>query len=198
MADVCPGEILTNITFTRIIQGSKITLISRIFYCQYTVFGKDHSVRTVTRRQYTIKQIDSSFNTFQQILGSSNPHEITGSICRKNIRTYLRHLVHLLCRLSDGKSSDSISIKIKLHYSLRTLFSFLRKNASLDNSEKRLCITVHLYGFFESPFTSFSPLDCTFLSLLDVSKVAGIGYTFVQNHHNIRSQNALYIDNTLR
>jgi hypothetical protein len=74
--------------------------------------GKGHAMAAAPGRQNTIKQIDTLPDRLQQVLGTTDSHEIAGAVFGKVWNGYPKRTDHLLVCLSDTEPTNGITRKI--------------------------------------------------------------------------------------
>lgn len=93
---------------------------------------------TDTSRKNTIKHINSSCNSLNNIFWSSYSHKVVWLIYGKNRCNNIENTVHILLTLSYRKATDSNPWKIQISYKLSRFFSKVVIDHSLNNTKKSL------------------------------------------------------------
>ena len=75
-------KILAGVTFAVLIDRCKIIRVGRIAYRGFTPRCEQGAVSRITRRHDAVKHIHPPFDAFEDILRSSNSHEITRLMLR--------------------------------------------------------------------------------------------------------------------
>ena len=104
---------------------------------------------SVSGRHNAVEHIYSSCNALKDICRSTYAHEVSWLILRKDRAHYLKHLVHLLGRLTYCKTSDSVALTVECCCMLYGSHSEVRIYASLNNREQSLRVTIKRFGCIE-------------------------------------------------
>ena len=95
------------------------------------------SVTGIAAGHNAIEKVDTARNALEDISGSSDSHEIArliGGHIRLNCRNYA---VHILLRLSDGKTAYRVAVKVERGYALHMLYTQVIKGAALIYAEEQ-------------------------------------------------------------
>ena len=139
------------------IDWREIVLPFLVTHIDSTEAGEELAVASVTGRHDAVEHIDASFDPFQQIDRGTYAHQVTRLIFRQDLVYDLDHLIHLIGRLANGQSPDSVSIGAFSGHVLRRPLPQVRIDASLYDREETLPVAVFRLRAVEAGETTIQP-----------------------------------------
>src|SRR5438270_13195066 len=121
MADECARMTTTDTAGAILIQWLLIQDIARILDIQFASRSECLSGTAIARRQHAIKHVDAARDSFNQIFGSANTHQVSrliGGHARRYIFNQFHHDVFLFAYTDPA---DSITIETHTTPSVQTL-----------------------------------------------------------------------------
>src|SRR6185369_11063953 len=106
-----PAEGATHITAALRINRRIVVQIFPALDVQPPSRSKQHPVPCVSGRHDTVEHIVAGIDPLDQILGSTDPHDISRLVGRKERRRETHHLQHPVLLLTDRDPSKSIAVK---------------------------------------------------------------------------------------
>ena len=96
------------------------------------------TVTSITAWINTVKEIDSSCNTFQDICRSTNSHQISRLVLWKMRHHRIQNAIHLFMGLSHCQSANCVAIQIQLGNGICMSDTDILINSTLVDSKKQL------------------------------------------------------------
>lgn len=164
---------------------AQVALILCVIEIDYAAHGEKMSVTCVAAGHDAVKKVDSARNTLEDISGSADSHEIArliGGHIRLNCRNYA---VHILLRLSDGKTAYRVAVKIELGYTLHMLYTQVIKGAALIYAEEQLIFIYRIGQRIEAihlRLAALKPTRRACAGLLGILIFRGIFNALVKGH----------------
>ena len=107
--------VLTGIAVALRIQRSGIALVLRVADFHYAVGDKKVSIAGVARRHHAVKHINAAAHALHPVFRFAHAHQVARFICRDLRADVLQNAVHILFRLADSQTADSVAIKAYLY-----------------------------------------------------------------------------------
>lgn len=98
--------------------------------------GIHMAMTTVAARIYTVKEINTSLNTLQNVCRSTNPHQIRRLVLRQMRNYLIQDPVHLLMALTNCQATNRITIQIHLCDRLCMLNTDILINSTLVDTKR--------------------------------------------------------------
>ena len=146
---------------------------------------------TVSRRHYTIKEIYTPVNGFDNISRSADTHEISGLILRHVFLNTLNNVIHFLMGFSYSQTANGIAWKIKLCNFFHVFNTDVRKNSALIDPKQHLTwidSIAFLIILIQSLLAPYKPAVCAFCRFLNIFSRRWDFYTFIKCHSDIRTE----------
>ena len=96
------------------------------------------SMAAVTAWIYAVKEVNTTFNTFQDICRCSHTHQVSRFILRKIGDYRIQDPVHLFMGFSNCQTADSIAIQIHFRDRFGMLNTDIFINSTLVDSKQKL------------------------------------------------------------
>src|SRR5678810_988452 len=103
-------------------------------------------------RGYAVEQVDSSSDSFDDVFGKSNSHEVARPVLIERAVDDVEHLVHGWFCFANGKPADCESFPVVHRVDCSDRFqSQACVNTTLDDRKQCLRLVVSLCEFIETP-----------------------------------------------
>ena len=135
VTQVGPTETATDWTFAIGIQRPGIRPVLQIPKLQGPLAGERRRIAAVPRRHHTIEQVDAPQNSFDQINGTSNAHQVSRATFGEKWRCKIQSFIHRCRFFADAQSADGVSREIQFQKSPGGSFSKFAIRAPLNDSE---------------------------------------------------------------
>ena len=188
MTDVSTAVVLASIALAAFFQWSPIFFIFLVFHIHATRMNHGHAISCYTGREYAVKHINPTSHSFDQAIGSTDPHEVAGFIHRQPLGGVFQNVIHQVVRFSHRKTADCHTIKRhRRNFQSTPLAQILVHTALHDTKHAPVRSGMGLD-------TTFCPTGSTSRGMVCVGIIRRIGNTFIKSHSNIAAQIFLGMD----
>ena len=94
------------------VKGTGILRVLLIAQIDLTVPGKEVTVTGIAAGHNAIEEIHAAVDSFNNITGRSDPHQIAWLLLRHMRLDYVDDVVHNLGLLTDGKTADGVTVQV--------------------------------------------------------------------------------------
>ena len=157
----------------------------------YAVPCENGCVTGVAAGHYAVEQVDSPCHRLNNVGRRSDTHQIAYLIFRHYWLNNVYNVIHNIGRFTDGKSTDSIAVQIKLCYLLHMRGTKVVVSTALIYSEKQLLLVNGIVQGVQTlhfVLAAVKPSYGTFTGTLCVIMLCGIFHTFIERHSNGRAK----------
>ena len=187
MTDIGSAVMLACRTLTAFFDRTCVQFIFCIEQIHLSMIGIYMSMTTVTAWIYAVKEINSTFNTFQNIGRCSHTHQVSRFILRKIGDYRIQDPVHLFMGFSNCQTADSIAIQIHFRDRFGMLNTDIFINSTLVDSKQKLFFVNGIRQTVQSRhfrFTAGKPSCGPIYRFLHIIPVSHTAWTFIKCHGN--------------
>src|SRR6185369_9563582 len=157
----------------------------------------------VTRGQNAVKHIDTASYSFDQVRRCANTHQVSRRIPRHSRGDVIDNVEHHRLLFPDAQSADCITVKTDLDRLFETLTPQIEVTRALNNA-KQCLLPAQAFDFkttgvravtlkaIKGVSGAFCPACGEVHAALRVFVSCFAGSTFVENHHDVRSECGLH------
>ena len=159
------------------------------------------SVSSVSGRIYTVKEIDTSFNSLNYVNRCSDTHKICRFILRQIRHNCLDYTIHFFMSLTNCQTAYGITIKVHFGYSLGMFDSYIIKYTTLIDTKKHLFVVYSIRQSIKPVhllFTALKPPCSPVNRRLDIAPFRNRGRTLIKSHGDGRCKIGLNLHTLLR
>ena len=192
---------LTCRTLAALFYRTCVQFIFCIEQIHLSTIGIYMSMAAVTAWIYAVKEINTTFNTFQNICRCSHTHQVSRFILRKIWNYRIQDSVHLFMGFSNCQTANRIAIQIHFRDCFGMLNTDIFINSTLVDSKQKLFFVNGIRQTVQSChfcFTTGKPSCGSVYRLLHIIPVSHTAGTFIKCHGNSGSKIGLDLHTLFR
>ena len=192
MADVAPREVAAAVALAPFLDGPLVERPLRRLDRDVAVARDRRAVAGDARRNHAVEHVDAARDALGHLVHYAEPHHVARLVLGEIWDRSVDRLVHELLGLAHRDAAYRVAVEADLDELLGAVAADVVVDSALNDAEDHLAVGVRRV------LRGLRPAQGLLDRLLGPLALAGVGQAFVEDHRDVRADDALHLHRLLR